>query len=67
MEPNEIQLRRLFEALRQELIFQWRTRYTEVLPSGVLILSFEHSANGKWRCLYTIIQSGGWERREFYV
>jgi len=67
VEPNEIQLRRLFEALRQELVFQWRARYVEVLPGGVLVLSFEHATNGDWRCLYTIRQSGEWVRREFYV
>lgn len=67
MEPNEIQLRWLFEALRQELKFQWRTRYIEVLPSGVLILTFEHATNPRWRCLYTIPQNDEWKRREFYV
>ena len=67
MEPNAIQLGRLFEALRQELAFQWRTRYIEVLPGGVLVLSFEHANNLNWRCLYTIRQSGEWIRREFYV
>ena len=67
MEPNAIQLGRLFEALRQELAFQWRARYIEVLPGGVLVLSFEHTNNLNWRCLYTIKQSGEWIRREFYV
>lgn len=67
MEPNEIQLRRLFEALRQELAFQWRARYIEVLPGGVLVLSFDVANNGNWRCLYTIRHSGEWIRREFYV
>ena len=67
MEPNAIQLGRLFEALRQELGFQWRARYIEVLPGGVLVLSFEHANNLNWRCLYTIKQSGEWIRREFYV
>lgn len=67
MEPNEIELRRLFEALCQELIFQWRAKYVEVLPDGVLVLSFKHATNGDWRCLYTIRQSGEWVRREFYV
>jgi len=41
VEPNEIQLGRLFEALRQELAFQWRARYVEVLPGRVLGLSFD--------------------------
>lgn len=54
MEPNEIQLGRLFEALRQELAFQWRARYIEVLPGGVLVLSFDVANNLNWRCLYTI-------------
>lgn len=67
MEPNEIQLRRLFEALRQELALQWLARYIEVLPAGVLALSFEHATNRNWRCLYTINQSSEWIRREFYV
>ena len=68
MEPNEVQLRLLFEALRQELMFQWRTRYIEVLePSGVLVLAFEQASNSKWRCLYAIEQNGEWVRREFYV
>ncbi len=43
MEANAIQLRRLFEILRQELVFQWLARYIEVLPGGVLVLSFEHA------------------------
>jgi len=43
VEPNEIQLKRLFEALCQELGFQWQARYVEVLPGGVLVLSFEHA------------------------
>ena len=67
MEPNEVQLRKLFEALRQELKFQWRTRYIEILPNGVLAVSFEHSTNAKWRCLYTISIDGEQERREYYV
>lgn len=67
MEPNVIQLRRLFETLRQELKFQWRTRYIELLPSGVLILIFEHPTNVSWRCLYTIPLDGEWEKREFHV
>ena len=67
MEPNEIELRRLFEALRQELLFQWLARYVEVLPGGVLVLSFERATNGDWRCLYTIRQSGEWVLQEFYV
>jgi hypothetical protein len=67
VEPNEIQLRRLLEALRQELAFQWLARYIEVLPGGVLVLSFEHTTNRNWRCLYTIKQSSEWIRREFYV
>ena len=46
------------EALRQELVFQWRARYIKVLPGGVLVLSFEHANNVNWRCLYTIRQSG---------
>lgn len=54
MEPNEIQLRRLYEALRQELAFQWRARYIEVLPGEVLVLSFDVANNGNWRCLYAI-------------
>ena len=41
VELNAIQLGRLFEALRQELAFQWRARYIEVLPGGVLVLSFD--------------------------
>lgn len=67
MELNEIQLRKLFEALRQELIFEWRTRYIEILPSGELMLSFEHATNNNWRCLYTIRQNGEWKRGEFSV
>ena len=67
MEPNEVQLRRMFEALRQELALQWRTRYTEILPGGELALSFEHSTNNRWRCLYIIRNNGEWVRREFYV
>lgn len=67
MEPNDVQLRILFEILRQELKFQWRTRYIEVLPSGVLVITFEQSTNSNWRCLYTIRQNGNWKRGEFYV
>lgn len=67
MEPNEIQLRLLFEALREELRFQWRARYIEILPGGVLALSFEHATNTNWRCLYSIVRNGKWVRREFYV
>jgi hypothetical protein len=67
VEPNEIQLRRLFAALRAELVLQWRTRYVELVLGGVLALSFEHATNSNWRCLYTIRQSGEWIRREFYV
>ncbi len=67
MEPNEIQLKRLFAALRAELAFQWRARYIELLPGLVLALSFEHATNSDWRCLYTIRQDGEWIRREFYV
>ncbi|MBD2308164.1 hypothetical protein H6G17_22075 [Chroococcidiopsis sp. FACHB-1243] len=81
MEPNEIQLRRLFAALRPELVLQWRTtqlkpvktlhrpllRYVELVLGGVLALSFEHATNSNWRCLYTIRHSGEWIRREFYV
>lgn len=67
MELSEIQLARLFQALRKELMFQWRARYIEVLPDGVLALGFEHATNDNWRCLYTIKQTGEWFRREFYV
>ena len=67
MEPNETQLRILFEALRQELLFEWRVRYVEILPSGVLMLNFEHATNLNWLCLYTIPQNGEWKRRAFYV
>lgn len=67
MEPNELQLRILFQALRQELFYNWRTRYIEILPSGVLMVNFEHATNVNWRCLYTIPQDGEWKRREFYV
>lgn len=66
MEPNEVQLHRMFEALRQELALQWRARYTE-LPGGELALSFEHSTNNSWRCLYIIRNNGEWIRREYYV
>lgn len=67
VEPNEVQLRQMFEALRQELALQWRARYTEILPGGELALSFEHSTNNSWRCLYIIRNNGEWVRREFYV
>ena len=67
MEPDEIQLRRLFAALRAELAFQWRARYVELLPGNVLALSFEQSTNSNWRCLYIVKPDGEWIRREFYV
>lgn len=81
MEPNEIQLKRLYTALRErafgkedsfpkrrvaELTFQWRARYIELLPAQTLAVNFEHSTNN-WRCLYVIQQNGAWSRREFYV
>lgn len=67
MEPTEIQLKSQFEALRKELMFQWRARYIEMLPDGMLALSFEHATNSKWRCLYMIKQNGQWNRSEYYV
>lgn len=67
MEPNELQLKRLFAALRAELVLQWRARYIELLPGEVLALSFEHATNSNWRCLYIVRQDGEWIRREFYV
>jgi len=67
VEPNEVQLRRKFEALQQELALQWRARYTEILPGRELALSFEHYTNNRWRCLYIIRNNGEWVRREFYV
>lgn len=45
MEANETQLKRLFTALRAELQFQWRAKYVELVPGGVLALSFEHATN----------------------
>lgn len=60
VEPNEIQLELLYIALRAELLFQWRARYVEVLPSQILAVSFEHSTNINWRCLYTIQPNGAW-------
>lgn len=67
VEPNGIQLELLYVALRNELAFQWRARYIELLPSQILAVSFEHSTNNKWRCLYVIRPDGSWDRREFYV
>ena len=67
MEPTEIQLKRLFEVLLKELMFQWRARYIEMLPDGVLALNFEHATNTKWRCLYIIRQDGQCNRSEYYV
>ena len=67
MEPNGVQLKTLFKALRQELKFQWRARYIEMLPNGLLAVSFEHSTNVKWRCLYVISVNGEQEKREYYV
>ncbi len=67
MEPNGIQLQRLYTSLRAELAFQWRARYIELLPAQILAVSFEHSTNNNWRCLYTIQLNGDWIRREFYV
>ena len=67
MAPNDVQLRVLFEILRQDLRFQWRTRYLEVLPSGIIVIIFEQATNNNWRCLYTIPQNGKWKRRELYV
>ena len=60
MSPNEIQLKRLFAALRAKLAFQWRARYIELLPGLVQAVSFEHATNSDWRCLYTIRQDGEW-------
>ena len=67
MEPNEIQLRILFEVLRQELPFQWRARYVEMLPSNTLALNFQHATNDKWRRLYIIREDGQWTKSEYYV
>ena len=67
VEPNEIQLKRLYTALQAELTFQWRARYIELLPSQILAVNFEHSTNNNWRCLYVIQPDGTWSRREFYV
>lgn len=67
MEPSESQLRRLYEILSYESKLQWRMRYIETLPGGEVVLSFEHSTNDRWRCLYTIQTNSEWNRREFYV
>lgn len=67
VEPNEIQLELLYISLRAELVFQWRARYVELLPAQILVVSFEHSTNKNWRCLYVIQPDGAWSRREFYV
>lgn len=67
VEPNEIQLKRLYTALRVELAFQWRARYIELLPAQTLAVTFEHATNTGWRCLYVIQVTGLWNRREFYV
>lgn len=67
VEPNGIQLELLYTALRAELALQWRARYVEVLPSQILAVSFEHSTNNNWRCLYVIQPDGAWSRRAFYV
>lgn len=67
VEPNEIQLKRLYTALKAELAFQWRARYIELLPAQILAVNFEHSTNNNWRCLYVIQPDGTWSRREFYV
>lgn len=67
MEPKEIQLKRLYTALKAELAFQWRARYIELLPAQILAVNFEHLTNNNWRCLYVIQSDGLWNRREFYV
>jgi hypothetical protein len=67
VEPNELQLRRLFEVLCHESKLQWRLRYIEQMPGGEVFLSFEHVTNSGWRCLYNIRQNSEWIRREFYV
>lgn len=67
VEPNGIQLELLYVSLRAELVVQWRARYIELLPAQVLAVSFEHSTNNNWRCLYVIQPDGAWSKREFYV
>ncbi len=67
VEPSEIQLKLLYEALCQKVPFQWQLRYIEVLADGTLMFSFENITNRSWRALYNIQQNGQWERRYYYV
>jgi hypothetical protein len=67
MQPNEVQLLRLFEVLQYRLPLQWKARFIDVVPGGELVVVFEQTTNPKWRYWYTIYLDGTFREREFYV
>jgi hypothetical protein len=67
MQPNEIQLQRLFEVLRHHLLLQWKARFIDVVPGGELVIVFEQATNSQWRYWYTIYPNGEFSEREYYV
>ncbi|MBW4552437.1 MAG: hypothetical protein KME35_15215 [Aphanocapsa sp. GSE-SYN-MK-11-07L] len=67
MQPNEVQLQRLFEVLRYRLPLQWRARFVDVMPGGEVVILFEQSINYRWRYRYTIYIDASFSEGEFYV
>jgi hypothetical protein len=67
MQPNEVQLQRLFEVLRYRLTLQWKARFIDVVPGGELVIIFEQATNPQWRYWYTIYTNGEFSEREFYA
>jgi hypothetical protein len=67
MQPNEVQLLRLFEVLQYRLPLQWKARFIDVVPGGELVVVFEQATNPKWRYWYTIYLDGTFREREFYA
>ncbi|PZD73374.1 hypothetical protein C1752_02261 [Acaryochloris thomasi RCC1774] len=67
MQPNNIQLQRLFEILQYRLPQQWKARFIDVLPGGELVVIFEQGTNPEWRYWYTIYSDGEFLERQFYV
>jgi hypothetical protein len=67
MQPNEVQLQRLYEVLKYRLLLQWKARFIDVVLGGEVVIVFEQTTNPRWRLWYTIYTNGEFSEREFYV